>query len=112
MKYQKTWIASRTCEVYLLSEIEINGRNRDAPLGEMSMQPAPTVITPIVDEVTNTKLGLLSKLTRWLGLVGVISFVDVSKLDRINHTPPSQRYVHRSPSFTMMADLRVRNFSR
>ena len=109
MKYQKTWIASRTREVYLLSEIKIKGRKG---LGEMSTRPTPTVITPIVDEVTNTKLGLLSKLTRWLGLVGVISFVDVSKLDRINHTPPSQRYVHRSPSFTMMADLRVRNFSR
>lgn len=95
--------------MYLVSELEIKGRKG---LGEMSTRPTTTVITPIVDEVTNTNLGLLSKLTRWLGMVGVISYVETSKLERINYGTPSQRHVHRSPSFTMMADLRVRNFSR
>ncbi len=112
MKYQKIWIASRTREVYLLSEIEIKGRMRDALPGEMIEQPTPTIITPIVDEATNTKLGVFSKLIRRLGLVGIYSRADVPELEKIYHTPPSQVYVHRAPSFTLMADHRVRNFSK
>jgi hypothetical protein len=85
---------------------------RDAFPGEMSERPTPTVITPIVAEATNTKLGVISKLIRWLGLVGIYSCADVPELEKINHAPPSQVYVHRAPSFTVMADIRVRNFSK
>jgi len=112
MKYQKTWIASRTSKVYLLSGIEIKGRNRNASHCEMGTQPALRVITSVVEEPINLKLGFVSKLTRWFGLVDSYSFTDASELERINYASPSHRYVHRSPSFIMMVDHRIRNFSR